>query len=108
MLNDYTQSYLIGIIIGLLHIIITFGLTISPKTKPYININLYPFIYESRVILFNKHIHHWLIYLILYISTYYINHNKYSLELIYLIRSYSIVMIIHGLLYNDCFDFNID
>ena len=37
------------------------------KIKTKISINIKPFIKDSSLILFNKHIHHWLVFLIVFI-----------------------------------------
>ena len=64
MLNKI-YNFSLGIFIGLFFISIFFGYKIEEKIKPKININLGPFVKDSCIIIFNKHIHHWLISLLI-------------------------------------------
>jgi hypothetical protein len=109
MRQNNSLSYLIGLIIGILHVFIVFGTNLDAGSKASVNINIYPFIKDSRVIIFNSHIHHWLIYFILFLLTFYIDSNSIGINtcLLHIIRSYSIVLVYHGLLYSDRFDFNV-
>ena len=104
MNQKYLQSYLIGIVIGILHILITFGICLEAGSSASVDVNIRPFIQNSRVIICNKHIHHWLIYLILFLLTFYINFNDHLSRII---KSYSTILICHGLLYSDRFDFSV-
>ena len=109
MHQKYLQSHLIGIVVGILYILIIFGTRLDAGSKTSVNVNIYPFIQNSRVIIFNKHIHHWFIYLILFLLTFYIDFNSIGINdhLLHTIRGYSVVLIYHGLLYSDRFNFNV-
>jgi hypothetical protein len=84
------RKFINGILLGLLYIYLFFGFELNTeKTCYHINI-------------INIHWHHWLLGVIaLIISELY--KNKYT----EFIRGYLFVIIIHGLLYEDCFDFTI-
>jgi hypothetical protein len=92
------EKFIIGIIIGLLHIYIYFGFKIIVKSNLNYHIN------------FLIHWHHWLIFLIIFCFLIIITRiekfkkiKKYK----YYLSGYLIIMIIHGLLYEDRFDFKI-
>lgn len=93
---------LYGIFFGLLYILLIFGTRIKSGKKHNLNINIpFLFIKNGSIIILDYHIHHWLIFLIvLLLSFCYKEH-----FLLYFIRSFSLIWIIHGLLYNDCFCF---
>lgn len=103
MLNKI-YNFSLGIFIGLFFISIFFGYKIEEKIKPKININLGPFVKDSCIIIFNKHIHHWLISLLI-LFVLYIQKSRNSLY--YILNGYFIVLICHGLLYDDRFDFSL-
>jgi len=90
------KKLLVGILLALLHIYIFFGFKIVPKSNINYHIN------------FIIHWHHWLISLILLIILIIITKIKDLKKLKrykYYIVGYLITMIIHGLLYNDRFNF---
>ncbi len=98
------QYRLFGILIGLIYIINIFGYRFRCKSCPNIKINL-PIlgIKNSKIVLYNKHIHHWLLFsLILCLSLFIILENQL---IIYFIQGISVTFIIHGLIYEDRFDF---
>tara|TARA_B000000477_G_scaffold45663_1_gene38773 strand:+ start:5851 stop:6150 length:300 start_codon:yes stop_codon:yes gene_type:complete len=92
------EKNIVGIIIGLLHIYLFFGFKIISKSNINYHIN------------FIIHWHHWLICLIvlcfLLIITK-IEKFKKLKKYKYYLSGYLITMIIHGLLYEDRFDFKI-
>ncbi len=61
------KYFILGCILSMIWILHFFGTRLKPKTKPKIKINIPPFIKDSHIILFNKHIHHWVIFLGLFI-----------------------------------------
>ena len=92
------EKTIVGILIGLLHIYIYFGFKIISKSNINYHIN------------FIIHWHHWLICLITFCFLLIITKiekfktfKKYK----YYLSGYLITMIIHGLLYEDRFDFRI-
>jgi hypothetical protein len=92
------EKFFLGILIGLLHIYIFFGFKIIPKSNTNYHIN------------FIIHWHHWLICLIVLCFLIIITRIKKYKKLKkykYYLSGYLITMIIHGLLYNDRFDFKI-
>lgn len=92
------KKLLVGILLALLHIYIFFGFKIIPKSNINYHIN------------FIIHWHHWLISVILLIILIIITKIKDLKKLKrykYYIVGYLITMIIHGLLYNDRFNFKI-
>tara|TARA_B110000483_G_scaffold237425_1_gene312166 strand:+ start:58 stop:363 length:306 start_codon:yes stop_codon:yes gene_type:complete len=92
------ERYFIGIFIGLLHIYLFFGFKIIAKSNTNYHIN------------YIIHWHHWLICLIILIFLIIITKNQKFKKLKkykYYLFGYLIIMIIHGLLYNDRFDFKI-
>lgn len=84
------RKFINGIVIGLIYIYIFFGFELDTENT-YYHINI-----------FNIHWHHWFLGVItLLISELFKNnYTEY-------IRGYLLVIIIHGLSYDDCFDFNI-
>lgn len=93
------KKFIIGILIGFLHIYIFFGFKIISKSNINYHIN------------FIIHWHHWLICLIAFCFLVIITRikkikkfKKYK----YYLSGYLIIIIIHGLLYPDRFDFKIN
>ena len=92
------KKLLVGILLALLHIYIFFGFKIIPKSNINYHIN------------FIIHWHHWLICLIVLCFLLIITKIKKFKKLKkykYYLSGYLITMIIHGLLYEDRFDFKI-
>ena len=99
MLVNY---FIFGVILAFMFIIVCFGFNITAKSKPKIKINYHPFIVDSHILICNKHLHHWLISFILFTIVYFINRNS---RILYIMEGFFMTLIIHGLLYKDCFDF---
>jgi len=94
---EYT---LYGIFFGLVYILLIFGVTIRPGKRHNLNITIpYLFIKNGSVIILDYHIHHWIIFLFILMISFLFKEQP----LLYFIRSFSIIWIIHGLLYSDCF-----
>ena len=97
--------FLFGILISILYLYICFGCEIECNNEPKIKINIEPIIINSKLYIYGKHIHHWFVGLtslcILLVLHLYIDY-----PLMYFLQSFSIVLILHGLLYQDCFDFD--
>jgi len=90
--KNIIKKFSYGVIFGIIYIYIFFGFVIIEKS----NIN-----YHLNFII---HWHHWLISLILIILIYlYLEINKYT----YIIYGFLSTLLIHGLMYNDRFDFKI-
>lgn len=94
---------LIGILLGVIFILIFFGCKIRCKTTPNIKINVGNFIRNTHIYLFDKHIHHWMINLFLIIFIIFIE-QFYTNKYFDIIKGFSLVLVIHGLMYEDCFD----
>lgn len=97
-MNTKIEKFIIGILIGLIHIYIYFGFKIIPKSNIHYHVN------------FIIHWHHWLICLIILIILFIITKLKKFKKIKkykYYFVGYLITMIIHGLLYEDRFDFKI-
>jgi hypothetical protein len=99
-----TSYFICGIIIGIIFIVVFFGFEINPKSKPRIKINIPPFVQDSHIIVCNKHIHHWLVSSILLSVVFYLNNNN---RVCYILEGFFAIIILHGLLYNDWFDFDV-
>lgn len=97
---------ILGKIIGILFVLMVFGSEFVARKVPKINIDI-PLIgmKESRIIIGDKHIHHWLIFIvILLLSMIDMGVDKRIIEVI---RGFSITMVGHGLMYADRFDFEV-
>ena len=107
MVNNYNINLelLIGIIGGIIFTIIFFGLQIKTKSAPKIKINIGSLVKDSHIYLFGKHMHHWFINLIVLIIVLILNRN-YPSKYFKMIMGFNLVLIFHGLLYEDCFDFS--
>ena len=100
--NLYYMTRLPGVILGLIYITIAFWGK-SEGDKPNIQITIGNFIRNGHFYLFNRHIHHWMIFMIVAITISILNLNKFfSIYLDYLM-GFSVVMILHGLSYFDRF-----
>ena len=66
-----TTYFILGVILGVLFVFISFGTDIKEKSKPRIKINIPPIVKDSHILLFNKHLHHWFI-AFLSLNVYYI------------------------------------
>ena len=99
-----TTYFILGVILGVLFVFISFGTDIKEKSKPRIKINIPPIIKDSHIILFNKHLHHWFIAFLSLCLLYYLNDNN---KIYSILEGFMMTLIIHGLLYRDCFDFSV-
>ena len=99
-----TYYFILGVIFGILFIVISFGTEIKEKSKPKIKINIPPFVKESRVVILNRHFHHWLIAFLSLCILYYLNDES---KIYSIMEGFMMILIIHGLLYRDCFDFSV-
>jgi hypothetical protein len=99
-----TNYFIFGNLVGIIFILIFFGVDIKPKSKPRIKINIPPFVRDSHIIVGNKHLHHWFISLILFSIVFYLNNNY---KLFYILEGFFFSLILQGLLYQDRFDFDV-
>lgn len=98
--------YLIfGLILGIIFIYVCFGFEIKEKSKPKIKINCLSFIKDSHIVICDRHLHHWFISFVTFgIINLTFNNNSF----INLANGFLIVLMYHGLLYKDCFDFSVE
>ena len=98
-----------GVILGLIFILLTFELNFDVKKKPKIRINIPKITIEMKdsvVMVNNYHIHHWLIFSWILLM---IDVGIESQDVLKdVIKGFSVIMVIHGLMYVDRFDFNIE
>ncbi len=99
------EYFVLGSIISTIILYIFFDTRIECKTIPNIEIDIYPFVRKSKIYIFNKHIHHWLIGTIILITITFL-HLFCDYHWMYFLQGFSIIQILHGLLYQDCFDFD--
>lgn len=85
------KNFLIGLIIGYVYIIIFFGFSIKCNTNNYYHINI-----------LNIHWHHWMISIIILLIFELLNNNFTEY-----IRGICIIVMLHGLYYEDCFDLSV-
>jgi hypothetical protein len=100
--NNYFELVM-GYFIGILFILIFFGTSIVPKSHPNIQINIGDIVRNSHIYIFNKHIHHWLIGICVLLLVFCIE-QYYSSKYFSIIKGFTSVIIVHGLLYGDRFD----
>ena len=100
------KLYLFGAMLSTIWILYFFGPFHKTKAKPKIKVNIRPFIKDSHLILFNKHIHHWLIFFVLFIVITILDNYK-PMKVYKILQGYSFVMVVHGLSYKDRFDFSV-
>ena len=91
MLNLKTKQFISGSALAVLYILLYFGLEIKENTNIGYHINY-----------LDIHWHHWLIALLFLVIL-----ELYNKTPVYYIRGFFIVIIIHGLLYKDRFDFTV-
>lgn len=98
-----TYYFLLGLTLGLIFVLVCFGYEIKEKSTPKIKLNYRPFIIDSHIMICNKHLHHWFIAAIslIFLQAFFPKNNVY-----YLLVGYLIILVMHGLLYKDCFDFS--
>ena len=85
------MKFLYGMLIGFIFILTFFGTKIECNSYLHYHINI-----------FNIHWHHWVLSIIILIIFELFN-NSYTEY----IRGMCIILIIHGLYYDDCFDFTV-
>lgn len=85
------KQFIAGSIVGMIFILLFFGLEIEKDTNTNYHINY-----------LNVHWHHWLLSLMSLIIL-----ELLRTDSIYYIRGFLIVTIVHGLLYEDRFDFSV-
>lgn len=99
------KLYVLGLISSLIILYIFFGSEIKCGSEPKIILNIPPFIKNSKIYIGKFHLHHWLLGIILIIICCILKLLKYNSGFLYFINGFSIMLVIHGLFYQDCFDF---
>ena len=94
-----------GLVLGIIFVIVFFGLKIKCKSTPRIKINLGNFVKDSHIYILGKHMHHWFINLII-LGIVVILERFYPSKYFDIVKGFNLVLIFHGLLYKDCFDFS--
>ena len=98
-MNTYN---LIGINLGLIFIIMVFG---NKAGEPHnLNFNCGSIIKNGSIYIFNNHIHHWLISLLILLFTIPIQYRSDN-KFMSILNGFLIVLMIHGLSYPDRFIF---
>ena len=96
----HLHYYIIGILIGI--IFIQFCFCNCTGTPPKISIQCDDFFINGSLYIGSRHIHHWFIFICLYlfllIPLYLLFPNN---SIILILSGFSVTMIVHGLLYND-------
>jgi hypothetical protein len=100
------EYFTLGVCFSIIYILGFFGNEIKCKSDPKIKINIPPFVRNSHLYIFNKHIHHWFLNTIILCIISFIQF-FIDLKIFYFIRGFNIIQILHGLLYQDCFDFSL-
>ena len=93
-----------GIFFGIIYCNIMYGK--KEKSIPTLSLNFGSMVRNGHIYLFNKHIHHWLIFLFIMMLTF--NHKLQThifKKYMYQIRGFCISMILHGLSYSDWYIF---
>ena len=103
--NSCINLFFLGICIGIIFILLFFGTSIVEKSEPKIIINIGNIIRNSSIYLFNIHIHHWIIGTVLLLGII-LMEQYYSAKSFSVLKGIAIVLIIHGLMYKDRFDFS--
>ena len=85
---------LLGALIGLLYSVIGFG---AEGEAPRFSITFGP-LHNGTLVLFNRHVHHWVVYLFIVLPTATICGH-------YNTASFAVIMAMHGLTYRDRFLF---
>ena len=105
-MDDKFLLFCNGLVIGIIFILYFFGLKIQTKSTPKIKINIGNFVRDSHIYLFGKHMHHWFVNLIVLIIVLILD-RYYPCKYFKIIMGFNLVLIFHGLLYSDCFDFSV-
>ena len=99
------KLYIIGLINSIIVLYIFFGSEIKCGSNPKIILNIPPFIKKSKIYIGKFHLHHWLLGFISIIICCVLKFFKYDNVFLDFINGFSIILVIHGLFYQDCFDF---
>jgi hypothetical protein len=97
--------YIYGLLMGVIVIYIFFGIEIKCGVTPKIIINIHPFIVDSKIYIGNTRIHHWLVGILVFLICLLLQLLNYENSIIYFLYGFTKILIIHGLFYQDCFDF---
>ena len=95
-MNKYN---IFGCIVSLFYIFIVFGIKIIKDDIHKLPLTIKPFLINGHIYIYNKHIHHWIISLIILIFIIPFRNNKY----IDFCIGFFIIFCIHGLCYEDRF-----
>lgn len=95
-MNKYN---IFGIIISILYIYIIFGTKTEVGYNHNLQLTIKPFLINGHIYICNKHIHHWMISLIILIFIIPFRNNRY----IDICIGFFIIFCIHGLCYKDRF-----
>ena len=90
---------------GIITIYIFFGTEIKCGATPNILINIPPFIVDSKMFIGNIRIHHWLLGILVFLICFILHLLKYDSSVLYFLYGFTKILMIHGLFYQDCFDF---
>lgn len=93
---------ILGLILGLIYVIIVFGGK-GVGEEPNITFSIGNIVRNGHIYLFNKHIHHWVIFMIVAIIISILNWNNFFNPYLDILMGFSVVMILHGLSYCDRF-----
>ena len=97
---------ILGIILGLIFVLSMFELDFVAKKKPKVKIDIPLMGIENSTVIINEtHIHHWLIFTIILLMS--LINVGIDRNILGVIRGFSVVMILHGLMYADRFDFEV-
>ena len=99
------KIYISGLLFGVFILYIFFGTEIKCGSDPKILINIPPLIINSKIYIGDVHLHHWALGLIIILFCFLLKSLFFNHYLFYFFYGFSIILIIHGLFYQDCFDF---
>tara|TARA_Y100000992_G_scaffold12964_1_gene7752 strand:- start:1113 stop:1466 length:354 start_codon:yes stop_codon:yes gene_type:complete len=96
-----------GLLAGVAYIAVAFGFEIRSKSPPKIQINAGDFIRNSHIYVLGKHVHHWCICLAILFAIAAVEvHTRSSSKHMATAKGFAVALLLHGLLYDDCFDFS--
>ena len=99
------QIYISGFIFGILILYSFFGSSVKCGINPKIIINIPPLIINSKIYIGNFHLHHWMLGIIIIFICWFLRILNLVYIHFYFLYGFSFALIIHGLFYQDCFDF---
>ena len=99
------KLYIVGLISSVVVLYIFFGSEIKCGSNPKIMLNIPPFIKNSKIYIGNFHLHHWLLGILIIFLCCLLKLINYDDGFIDFMNGFSIILVIHGLFYQDCFDF---